>query len=136
MIGPISIDICELVDSKVLRALLKSSASLSRRTQVGSSHDDRLKDCSMELGGWLMVWDVIFYDGVMSLQPPMFEGEEIGFLSIYRINYWRFSHRSLSQGIKVCFITNHFCLAAKERLMLICNYGSLAAMKVVSQVES
>lgn len=37
----------------------------------GSDYVDRLKDFSMRL----VAWDVVFYDEIMFFQPPIFEGE-------------------------------------------------------------
>lgn len=50
-------------------------------TQVRSDCGNRLEDCGLRMGGRAMDWDVIFYDVVIFLQPPVLEGKrgrEIG----------------------------------------------------------
>ena len=51
-------------------------------------------------------------------------------------NCWCFTHQSLPRGSKVRFVVNGFRLTTKGCSRLIFNFGSLATMKAMLQVES
>lgn len=85
----------------------------------------------------MIVWDVVFYDGLMFLHPPVFVGEgEIRFISIDKRSCWHFLHQSLLRGNRVWFFVNRLRLAAKECSRIVRISVLLAAMKSVTQVQS
>lgn len=82
-----------------------------------------------------MASDVVFYEGVIFFQPPLFEGERSDVFQSLDKHMDDVLCISFYQKGKFLVAVNRFYLTSKECSRLSCSFGSVAELKTISHVR-